>query len=84
MTVASDEQDSGYRGAGREGDVPAVRTVPLLTYGAGRRSGESAAGAGHHTTRRAAAAERQTPRKRRRRKLLLTTVTLDNPIAAAA
>ena len=63
------EQDNRQRSATREGDVPAVRTVPLLAYGVGRRGG---------------AAKRQTPRKRRRRKLLVTTVTLDRPIAAAA
>ena len=70
MTGEHDEQDNGHRVANREGDVPAVRTVPLSAYGAGDRA--------------ARAVKRQTPRKRRRRRLLVTTVTLDRPIAAAA
>jgi bifunctional N-acetylglucosamine-1-phosphate-uridyltransferase/glucosamine-1-phosphate-acetyltransferase GlmU-like protein len=70
VTGEYDQEDNRHRLAAREGDVSAVRTVPLLAYGVSDRA--------------ALAVKRQTPRKRRRRRLLVTTVTLDRPIAAAA
>ena len=38
VTGEHDEQDNSHRVATREGDVPQLRTVPLLAYGAGARA----------------------------------------------